>query len=490
MRSLTPRRRRRAPRRALPAPSTPAVAALLGLLALAVASPAAAKLDRDEPLDNQVLVRAPAETVARLAEKHGLTVLAGDQADGYLAVLAGPPGLTADSIAKLIRHEKHVESVSPASLASVPDVDGLLFASTADVAGDLLRADPFSSPCLGSGFAEELWGGYGDQEAADLVRLHQAHLESADCGAGVVVAVLDTGIDPTHPLFAGALAEGADFLSDTVAPGIPSEWSNVDQSVRAIVEQSVRAIVEQSQVAVLGGGGHLADEGSMAPILAGGGGLSDLPLPAAFGHGTMVAGLVRWIAPGARIMPLRVFDGDGSGHVFDIVRAVYWAVDHGADVINMSFSSPVFDLELLRAVEYAKAHGVVTIAAAGNRGERDQAFPASLAAVIGVASSDDDDRLSAFSNWGAELADLAAPGSGLVTAYPGGLFAAGWGTSFAAPLVSGTAALVQPRFAGGSVGDYRKQVRALLKGSAHLDDLCGQVASGRLDVLGALREAH
>src|SRR6185295_14874653 len=76
-------------------------------------------------------------------------------------------------------------------------------------------------------------------------------------------------------------------------------------------------------------------------------------LPHAFGHGTMVAGLVHVVAPTAMIMPLKAFKADGTSNAFDIERAIYYAVDHGAKVINMSFSSETPSTELTRAIDYA-----------------------------------------------------------------------------------------------------------------------------------------
>ena len=217
--------------------------------------------------------------------------------------------------------------------------------------------------------------------------------------------------------------------------------------------------------------------------------LASIDLPPFFGHGTMVAGLVRLAAPGATIMPLRVFDSSGSAHLFDVIRAIYYAVDHGADVINMSFSMPAHSIELQRAVQYARAHGVACVAAAGNEGERLQVYPAAYPASVGVAASTLDDQLSEFTNYGNALVELAAPGAGVVSTYPGGVFGAGWGTSFSAPLVAGTLALIQHLHDGGDVAAFQGLVQDLSQGSVTIPGLEGDIGSGRLSALATVQAA-
>jgi subtilisin family serine protease len=111
-------------------------------------------------------------------------------------------------------------------------------------------------------------------------------------------------------------------------------------------------------------------------------------------------------------------------------------------VINMSFNYTSYSTELAQAVNYATNHGVICVAAAGNSGEQATVYPAALKNVIDVASTSDDDTPSTFSNYGAPPVWLAAPGEGVMTTYPFNTYAAGWGTSFSAPFVSGTTALL------------------------------------------------
>ena len=123
------------------------------------------------------------------------------------------------------------------------------------------------------------------------------------------------------------------------------------------------------------------------------------------------------------------------------MAGIYYAIDHGAKVINMSFSMPSGSQELKTAVDAAYAQGIILVASAGNEGKNMAVYPASYPNVIGVGSTSDLDLRSTFSNYGA-VVTLAAPGEGVITTYPQNRYAAGWGTSFSAPLVAGGAALL------------------------------------------------
>src|SRR5206468_12191324 len=111
--------------------------------------------------------------------------------------------------------------------------------------------------------------------------------------------------------------------------------------------------VNQASVAVL-------DQASVAVL--------DDPEHAAFGHGTMVAGIVHLVAPTARIMPLKAFHADGQGYTSDIIRAIYYAMWREAKGHNMSYSSPTSSPEITRALYYAASQGLVTVASVGHDG--------------------------------------------------------------------------------------------------------------------------
>ncbi len=490
----------------------PVCAVLLAVAAGAHADPPLQAFDRSNARGNQLVVRAAAADVPAIAAQYGLAVASEvTVGNGHLALLEGPELMTAQQIEDLISGDPRIESHERIQLATLPGSSGsAAVPDPGETAADVQLAGSLSTPCLGQHFQTPLWSGYADQQAVRRIRLHEAHLEPVGCGAAVV-AVLDTGVDPDHPALAGALTTGYDFLRNRAA--IPSEWDFLDGTVQPILEGTVQPILETE----LDGTVQPILEGTVQPILeslatdevAAGEGdavmlgpsiapvvepsaaatLEGLGLPAFFGHGTMVAGLVRLSAPGALIMPIRVFDAEGTAHLYDILNAIYYAVDQGADVINMSFSIGSSSNELKQAVQYARSRGVVCVAAAGNRGERTLVYPAAYSGAAGVAATDAADRLSPYSNYGPALVDLAAPGSGVVSTYPGGLFAAGWGTSFSAPFVAGAAALVHTLHPGGDGATFQGVMNDLSQGSVRLPDLSGDAGSGRLDVLGAVLAA-
>jgi subtilisin family serine protease len=275
-------------------------------------------------------------------------------------------------------------------------------------------------------YGTTVWHGYVFQPGNELVRTDETHATFNVAGSGVTVAVIDTGVDPNNTVLQNSLVTGYDFTRNQSGG---SEMNDLGQSdieppdanaQAAGVSQSAVAVLDQSAVAVLDGN----------------------PQYAAFGHGTMTSGIVHLVAPQASIMPLKAFQSDGTGYDSDILRAIYYAVGNGAKVINMSFNYTSYSQELAKAVDYATDHGVICVAAAGNSGEQATVYPAALKNVIDVASTSDDDTPSTFSNYGAPPVWLAAPGEGVMTTYPFNTYAAGWGTSFSTPFVSGATALL------------------------------------------------
>lgn len=160
-----------------------------------------------------------------------------------------------------------------------------------------------------------------------------------------------------------------------------------------------------------------------------------------FGHGTRVAGLLRLAAPGANIWSLRVFDNSGSAQTSTIYSAIVFAVNSGANVINMSFGTATYSQALQDAVSYAQSRGVILVAAGGNINAAPLMYPAQLPGVDGVVAVGNTGVKTSFSNYGFG-ANVAAPGYGLWTAYPGNQMAYVAGTSYASPLVAADAALV------------------------------------------------
>jgi len=236
----------------------------------------------------------------------------------------------------------------------------------------------------------------------------------------VVVAVLDTGIDASHPDLAGKLLSGYDVLNDDSNPEDDS-----------------------------GHGTHNAGI-----------------IGAASDNGVGVAG-VAW---GARIMPLKVLNSNGVGPDSVIARGIVYAADRGAKIINMSFGSKTSSQSLVRAISYAHDKGVLLVAAAGNSANLDNAaiYPACFEQVLAVGAMDEADEASDFSQHRPYVA-VSAPGVNITSTFWRGAGSGGYagasGTSSAAPHVSGLAALiwsVNPTLTN-------DQVRQIIEGT--VDDL-------------------
>jgi subtilisin family serine protease len=265
--------------------------------------------------------------------------------------------------------------------------------------------------------------GYVNQPAAQIIHLSKAQSTFNVGGAGIV-ADIDTGVDPNHPVLKGVLLKGYDFTRNQ--PG-GSEMNDISLSnppacntcPAAFVNQHTAAMVDQHTAAMVDGNGY-----------------------AAFGHGTMVAGVIHLVAPTAQILPLKAFHADGTGNISDIIRAIYYAVQNNANVINMSFDLSQNSTELVNAINFASNHNLILVASSGNDGQQEIVYPAGLRNVMGVASTNNQDQRSSFSNYGNQIVWVAAPGEAIVTTYPFATYAAGWGTSFSSPMVAGTASLL------------------------------------------------
>jgi subtilisin family serine protease len=275
-------------------------------------------------------------------------------------------------------------------------------------------------------YGTNVWDSYVNQPANLIVRTLETQNQFHVSGAGIV-AIIDTGLDPQHPALAPVVLPGYDFTRNT---------SGADE----------KGDLDHSTAAVLDGGGigiPLYISPWFAAVLtpAGAAALGD-PRYAGFGHGTMTAGIVHMVAPTAQILPLKSFSSDGTGYLSNVVRAVYFASRQGSKVISMSFSFSSSSAEMAKAIKFANGRGVICVAAAGNDGQKIAVYPASLATVMGVASTSDMDTRSSFSNYGSQVVWVAAPGENIVSTYPYHTYAGSSGTSFSAPFVSGTAALL------------------------------------------------
>ncbi|MGQ0615216.1 MAG: S8 family serine peptidase [Planctomycetaceae bacterium] len=281
-----------------------------------------------------------------------------------------------------------------------------------DLGGDLRVVDsqpnylvpsPRGGPSDVPVFGDDLLASIPGQGAFALLDLPGA--QAISTGTGQVVAVVDTGVDPTHPLLVGRLAPGGfDFIGRDADP--TDERNFLDDDGDGLVDEQ-------------------------------------------YGHGTFVASLILAVAPDVLLLPVRALNDEGVGTAASVAAAILWAVDSGALVINVSVDVPASPDVLRRAIDYAEDRGVVIIGAAGNAGANEVVFPARYGAVVAVAAVSGSGILAPYSNRGSAV-DLAAPGTDLVGAMPLALAPNGtarWsGTSFSAPLVAGAAALVRSAF--------------------------------------------
>ena len=214
---------------------------------------------------------------------------------------------------------------------------------------------------------------------------------------------------------------------------------------------------------------------------------------AAGNHGTHVAGIVgssidngllgAGVAPKTSIMPINVFSGEGA-YTSHIIEGIHYAVDNGAEIINLSLGNYIYSANLNNAIQYAYDNDVTIIAAAGNDSTNLPSYPASYDNVISVGSTTENDRLSAFSNFGKDI-DLTAPGSSIFSTLPNNSFGSMSGTSMASPIVAGVAALIlanEPHLSNEEVAD-RLYSTADDLGSAGFDYYYG---NGRVNAKKAL----
>jgi len=223
-------------------------------------------------------------------------------------------------------------------------------------------------------------------------------------GSGVNVAVVDTGVDRTHPDLVANLRGGANFVA------------------------TVRSYNDDN------------------------------------GHGTHVAGIIAaadntigvvGVAPKANIYAVKVLNKSGTGYISDIIAGIQWSVDNGMDIVNMSLGSNYPSDAFESAINAASNAGVIIVAAAGNDSSSVD-YPAAYEKAIAVSATDINDSLASFSSRGEQI-DVAAPGVSIYSTYKGGAYATMSGTSMATPHVSGIIALMLQREPGLTLGEIRQQ---------------------------------
>jgi subtilisin family serine protease len=365
-----------------------------------------------------------------VCKSQGCTVSASlDGNAGQLFLVQPAQGLLPNLLAGLLRTITGILDAEVDQVATLPSV---VASKAPNSAGQTITASAPSglydqTPV--NYYGTSAWHGYVTQPAVQIIHIPQVQNVFQVTGGGIV-ADIDTGVDPNHPVLQGVLVPGYDFTRNQPGGSELNDLSSAPSSscsgcAAGAVNQSTVAMLDQSTVAMLDGN----------------------QMYAAFGHGTMVVGIIHLTAPTAKIMPLKAFGSSGTGNLSNILSAIYYGVQNNAKVLNMSFDLTSSSQELTTALQYASNNNVITVASSGNDGKMEIVYPAAIQGVMGVASTSNSDQRSSFSNYGNRIVWVAAPGEGIVTTYPFGTYAAGWGTSFSAPFVSGAASLlvnVQP----------------------------------------------
>ncbi len=303
----------------------------------------------------------------------------------------------------------------------------------------------------------------------------------------IVVAVLDTGVDIDHPDLANNI------------------WVNVDELSGNAIDNDKNGYVDDVHGYNFIDGTH-----NVNPVF-------DIWNKEGINHGTAVAGIIAsamngngilGVAPKVSIMPIRVIKSNGTGQMSDITKGVNYAIDNGADIINMSFTGDVYSLELAQAIRRAWESGILVVAASGNDagtggGDLDinPLYPicsdSKQNIIFGVGSVNPVNLRSTFSGYGTKCLDISAPGEDYIVptvnvptqdGFEHYYSAPYGGTSFATALVSGAAALVRsirpdlnPNAVMDIIMDSSKSINNI--NPLHVD----QLGAGLIDVSKAVR---
>lgn len=387
----------------------------------------------DPIIQNQVMLRMqPGQDVSPILTDYpdfALSLVAGRAIPGrgifLLQIGSVPPGESETSIALLLQADPRVLWAEANYFGDAPEGSARSFYFNRMDVPDAFHGQPAFGEIGLAGAA------FGQATAANQT-----------------IAVIDTGLDASHPLVAGFVLPGLNLLDHS------------------------------TDVAEIPVGADNDHDGDVDEML---------------GHGTHVATLVEYVAPGGLLLPIRAFDTEGNGDNYLVGQAIFEALDRGATVINLSAGSTYRGLILEDAVDEARARGSVVVAAAGNLNRQDPPeYPAMDPEAVGVAALDGLVR-APFSNYHAEV-DVCAPGVAVYGGIPDGAYAAWSGTSFATPMVSGVAARILSRHPEWSAAQYRADnVRVILRGTAaNVDALNpgfgGLLGGGLLDAYAAVFE--
>ena len=273
----------------------------------------------------------------------------------------------------------------------------------------------------------------------------------------VIVAVLDTGIDLTHPDLVDAI------------------WTNPDDAPDGVDNDSNGLVDDVHGWNFVSNDANLTDSTGHGTHVAG-------LIGALKNNGTSVAG----VASGVKIMPISIGD---YAPATAVASAIHYAAAHGAKIINMSFGGPETFSGIRAAIDFAVARDVLLVASAHNKSEAGYNYPAVYQDVLAVAATDPDDKRASLSNYGSWV-DISAPGQAVVSTFKGGGTLAVSGTSQASPIVAGVAALVKSAHPDWSAEQIRTQLLATADDlSAANPDYVGLLGAGRVNAARAVGPA-
>lgn len=316
-------------------------------------------------------------------------------------------GKTVEATLAELRTDPNVEYAEPNYLFRKSDDTGIIRTYTVQELRDIAAMAPAT------------WSTGGAD--INLSAFHQSKNVSAQSAGKAIVAVIDTGLDLNHEVFA-----------DTDAI-----WTNTGEIANNNIDDDDNGYVDD-----INGWNFVDNSKTMYD--------DD-------GHGTHVSGIIMSVDQDVlavtltdsriAIMPLKFLDDDGVGSTSNAIRAIYYAVNNGAQVLNNSWGGPSYSGSLHEAIAYAYSKGVVFVAAAGNSAGNNDSYPMYPASydvpnVVSVAATTSTDTLASFSNFGKNTVHLGSPGVMIYSTLPNG-WNGGWGsssgTSMAAPFVAGVA---------------------------------------------------
>lgn len=251
----------------------------------------------------------------------------------------------------------------------------------------------------------------------ERIRAMRMKTITAPIEGSVIVALIDTGIDYTHPFLKDRIVSGYDFIDDDTSP-------------------------------------------------------MDVHF-----HGTHIEGIITNTTPAnVKIMPIRALNEEGKGYDSDIAQSIRFAVDNGADIINLSFGGEEFSPYLADAIDYALSKNIPIIVASGNEGADTKIFyPASEEKLIVVSATDQNDNIADFSNTGASI-DLSAPGVDIISSVPGQDFTSMSRTSMAPPFICRLAAMLKLEDPSRSIQDIERLMKKYVddRGAIGWDRIFGE----------------